>query len=134
MNAQGVCPLENCFKPANIQASPFKHARFKVGCFSQGKVTYIQDDNYTEMRFNLCTWLAEISSCSCLTVLPGPAWVLLNKICKDYISSLYISGFCYLAVSCRDGKGCEVLDIGLMSPVAAERAVDLQERARWRAA
>ena len=30
-----------------------------------------------------CTWLREISSCSCLTVLPGPAWVLLNKICKD---------------------------------------------------
>ena len=37
----------------------------------------------TEMRYNLCTWLGEISSCSCLTVLPGPAWVLLNKICKE---------------------------------------------------
>ena len=37
----------------------------------------------TEGRFNLCTWLGEICSCSCLTVLPGPAWVLLNKICKD---------------------------------------------------
>ena len=36
----------------------------------------------TEMRLNLCTWLGEISSCSCLTVLPGPAWILLNKICK----------------------------------------------------
>ena len=32
--------------------------------------------NHTEMRFNLCTWLGEISSCSCLTVLPGPAWVM----------------------------------------------------------
>ena len=37
----------------------------------------------TEMRFILCTWLGEISSCSCLAVLPGPAWVLLNKICKE---------------------------------------------------
>ena len=37
---------------------------------------------HTEMRFNLCTWLGEISSCSFLTVLPGPAWVLLNKFCK----------------------------------------------------
>ena len=37
---------------------------------------------YTEMRFNLCMWLSEISSCSCLSVLPVPAWVLLNKICK----------------------------------------------------
>ena len=32
----------------------------------------------TEMRFNLCMWLGEVSSCSCLTVLPGPAWILLN--------------------------------------------------------
>ena len=37
----------------------------------------------TEMRFNLCKWLGEDSSCSCLTVLPGPARVLLNKICKE---------------------------------------------------
>ena len=41
------------------------------------------DGETTEMRFNLCTWLGEISSCPCLTVLLGPAWVLLNKICKD---------------------------------------------------
>ena len=26
-----------------------------------------------------CTWLREISSCSCLPVLAGPAWVLLSK-------------------------------------------------------
>ena len=44
------------------------------------------------MRFILCTWLGEISSCSFLTVLPGPAWVLLNKFCKEYISSLYVLG------------------------------------------
>ena len=37
----------------------------------------------TEMRFILCTWFGEIYSCSCLTVLPGPAWVLLNKIYKE---------------------------------------------------
>ena len=42
----------------------------------------------TDMRFNLCTWLGEISSCPCLTVLPCPAWVLLNKICKDQVSSM----------------------------------------------
>ena len=33
--------------------------------------------------FFVRTWLGEISSCSSLTVLPGPTWVLLNKICKD---------------------------------------------------
>ena len=35
----------------------------------------------TEPRKSLGTWLREISSSSCLTFLPGPAWVLLNKIC-----------------------------------------------------
>ena len=33
----------------------------------------------TEHPEKVCTWLREISSCSCLTVLPGPAWVLLSK-------------------------------------------------------
>ena len=33
----------------------------------------------TEGKIKVCTWLREISSCSCLTVLPGPAWVLLSK-------------------------------------------------------
>ena len=44
----------------------------------------------TEPRKSLGTWLREISSCSCLTFLPGPAWVLLSKICKDFFSALYI--------------------------------------------
>ena len=43
----------------------------------------------TEPRMSLGTWLREISSCSCLTFLPGPAWVLLSKICKDFFSALY---------------------------------------------
>ena len=36
----------------------------------------------------LGTWLREISSCSCLTVLPGTAWLLLNKICTPHKSKL----------------------------------------------
>ena len=28
----------------------------------------------------LCTWLREVCSCCSLTVLPGPAWVLLNNV------------------------------------------------------
>ena len=43
----------------------------------------------TEPRKRLGTWLREISSCSCLTFLPGPAWVLLSKICKGFFSALY---------------------------------------------
>ena len=30
-----------------------------------------------------------MSSCSCLTVLPGPAWLLLNKLCKPLFRALY---------------------------------------------
>ena len=41
------------------------------------------NERTTEMRFNLCTWFDEVSSCSSLTVLPGTGWVLLNKICKN---------------------------------------------------
>ena len=44
---------------------------------------------HTEPRKSLGTWLREMSSCSCLTFLPGPASVLLSKICKDFFSALY---------------------------------------------
>ena len=46
----------------------------------------------TEMRFILCTWFGEFCSCCSLTALPGPAWVLLNWICEELISSLYCRG------------------------------------------
>ena len=36
-----------------------------------------------------CTWFGEICSCCCLTVLLGPAWVLLSKIYKTFAGSLY---------------------------------------------
>ena len=37
-----------------------------------------------------CTWFGEICSCCCLTVLLGPAWVLLSKIYKPFAGSLYM--------------------------------------------
>ena len=43
----------------------------------------------TEPRKSLGTRLQEISFCSCLTFLPGPAWLLLNKICNPFSRSLY---------------------------------------------
>ena len=36
-----------------------------------------------------CTWFGEISSCSWLIAVPGPAWVQLSKICKPFAGSLY---------------------------------------------
>ena len=35
--------------------------------------------------------VAKNSSCSCLTVLPGPAWLLLNKICIPLFRAVYLS-------------------------------------------
>ena len=43
----------------------------------------------TEPPEKVCTWLREICSCSCLTVLPGPVWVLLNKIYILFPGTLY---------------------------------------------
>ena len=45
---------------------------------------------YTEGEIKVCTWLREISSCSCLNVLPGPAWVLLSKTYKPLFTPLYM--------------------------------------------
>ena len=47
------------------------------------------DTRCTEGEINVCTWLREISSCSCLTVLPGPAWVLLSKKYILFPGALY---------------------------------------------
>ena len=44
----------------------------------------------TEIGWKTCTWLREICSCYCLHVLPGPAWVLLSKICILFSRSLYL--------------------------------------------
>ena len=43
----------------------------------------------TEVEIKAGTWLREISSCSCLTVLPGPAWLLLSKTYKPLFPPLY---------------------------------------------
>ena len=40
-------------------------------------------------------WLRELSSCSCLTDPPGPAWVLLSKTYTYFSSPLYNLGCNY---------------------------------------
>ena len=44
---------------------------------------------HTEGEIKVCMWLREISSCTCLTVLPGPDWVLLSKTNKPLFPPLY---------------------------------------------
>ena len=65
---------------------------------------------FTEMRFILCTWFGEFCSYCSLTALPGPAWVLLNWICKKLISSLYMVVFLKVwgvvkSCDCSKGRG-----------------------------
>ena len=90
-----VCP------PATACVSLFNRLEFwcvlRIGLKSHGANIWtirakgrIGDIACTEMRFILCTWFGEFCSCCSLTALPGFAWVLLNWICKELISSLYI--------------------------------------------
>ena len=64
----------------------------------------------TEPGIKAFTWLREMSSCSCLTVPSGPAWLLLSKICIPLFRALYRAAlgggpyvariFCLLLPSC----------------------------------
>ena len=53
---------------------------------------YNEKKEYTETDKKACTWLREFCSCSCLTALPGLAWVLHSKI---YITFLFPSVYIY---------------------------------------
>ena len=69
---------------------PFKsRMQNGIGTIVTSAGTVVSQKSYTEPRKSLGTWLREISTCYCLTFLPGPAWVLRSKICKDFFSALY---------------------------------------------
>ena len=61
-----------------------------------GGCHWVMETHYTEATEKAWTWLGEISSCSCLTYLPGTAWILLSKIYKPFPGSLYKSIFLIL--------------------------------------
>ena len=65
-------------RPFSLPSGPSYYAMINGDCWLRPNPT---TPDYTEPGIRACTWLREISSCSCLTVLPGPAWLLLNKIC-----------------------------------------------------
>ena len=52
----------------------FKHD----GC--HGGEIFLRNLCLTEMKKFLCTWLGEVCYSCSLTVLPGPAWVVLNYV------------------------------------------------------
>ena len=84
------------YKPVSVLVLEYKQHQNFVLNYTEHDITFptILDDtgevNYRD-RLKTCTWLREISSCSSLTALPGPAWVLLSKICILFSRSLYLS-------------------------------------------
>ena len=70
----------------------YRSIRSHVALLSYTKVT-IFDCHWTETNKKACTWLREFCSCSCLTALPGLAWVLLSKIYITFCSPLYLAEF-----------------------------------------
>ena len=61
---------------------------------------------YTERQIKVCTWLREISSCSCLTVLSGSAWVLLSKTYKPLFAPLYNFSLVHLQITFTTLQHC----------------------------
>ena len=87
----------------------------------------ISDIYCTELPKMVCTWLREVCSCSSLSVLPGPTWVLLSKIYKPFLGALYIKGLFlqfYSIDVCILGLTLQ-LPVGLMGVGGGWRGVDL---------
>ena len=95
----------------------------------------------TEGEIKVCTWLREISSCSCLTVLPGPAWVLLSKTNKPLFPPLYTKSrsgvsvcakpifLCYFSTRMHK-MACSEIRILVLVQLRAERQADHTDRQR----
>ena len=70
----------------------------------------------------VCMWLCEISSCSCLTVLPGPALVLLSKTNKPLFSPLYAADQMWGALSVHAARKRVLYPAALRSALCTRQA------------
>ena len=75
-------------QPSNIYCEGALCRDDQVACPRLHRYRLVIDGTYRD-RLSVCTWLREVCSCSCLPVLPGPAWVLLSKFCIFLCRSLY---------------------------------------------
>ena len=69
----------HCF--LHFDLTLLKFGRFQIFCNNGHHFDFYP---YTEIDKKACMWLREISFHSCLIVLPGPARLLLNKICTPF--------------------------------------------------
>ena len=72
-----------------VRNVPLSPSCLHLPCSSLDRGTRTDSLSTTEPGIKACTWLREIPSCSCLTVLPGPAWVLPSKTNKPLFTPLY---------------------------------------------
>ena len=69
----------------NLKISPTSEASSKVNSISY--------ERYTKIHLMVRPRFGEVSSCCCLTALPGPAWVLLKYVLlRLFLSSVEGSG------------------------------------------
>ena len=79
--------------------------RVFLGCFTEENTQlspFLSRKPCTEPEIMVCTWLGELCYCSCLPVLPDPAWVLLS-----YVLHTFISGSVH-----GEAGGCGLVDLG----------------------
>ena len=91
------CQLPHRVSPAQFAANSAQNHTSNSTCqICMNKIEVISGhllQSFTELPKMVCTWLREVCSCSCLPVLPGSAWVLLSKIYKPFMGSLYSNEF-----------------------------------------
>ena len=70
----------------------------------------------------VCTWLRQISSCSYLPALPGPAWVLLSKIYIPFFSP------------CRSitSPKIKIIDLDLLTIKRSKIKINVKEIECWK--
>ena len=78
----------------------------------------------TDPGIKACTWLREICSCPCVTVLPGPAWLLLylySGPCTFSLNMKDVSICQRLHLDCARGRRC----FSLLVPISTGASIAL---------
>ena len=85
----------------------------------------------TEMKKFLCTWLGEVCYSCSLTVLPGPAWVVLNHVLQRiFFTSVLMAKLCgYPMYDAPEGTTYIYINVEL--PCPNQRPTELQLTDVW---
>ena len=65
------------------ESTGWPRARKAGAAWDSYSLAHVNHDGYTELQNKACKWFGKVCHCCSLTLLSGPAWVLLNMICND---------------------------------------------------